>query len=250
MGNTINILDGINLSQLIVTGITTVAAGSTAAPSITPTGDSNTGIFFPSADTIAFGEGGAEAARIDSSGRLLLNRTSSATGSILEVDASSNVAQFHHTGSSDTIGIYMRHGRGLSGYTGKMITFRRNDNTEVGSVVIGEASTSFNTSSDYRLKENFTAVTDGIARLKQLKPGRFNFIVNSGRIVDGFIAHEVQDVVPEAVHGTKDAVDDDGNPVYQGIDQSKLVPLLTAALQEAMERIEQLEAKVAALETA
>jgi len=69
MGNTINILDGINLSQLIVTGITTVAAGSTAAPSISPTGDTDTGIFFPSADTIAFGEGGSEAARIDSSGR-------------------------------------------------------------------------------------------------------------------------------------------------------------------------------------
>ena len=69
MGNTINILDGTNLSQLNVTGITTVAAGSTAAPSISPTGDSDTGIFFPSADTIAFGEGGSEAARIDSSGR-------------------------------------------------------------------------------------------------------------------------------------------------------------------------------------
>jgi len=76
MGNTINILDGTNLSQLNVTGITTVAAGSTAAPSITPTGDNNTGIFFPSADTIAFGEGGSEAARIDSSGRFAIGTTS------------------------------------------------------------------------------------------------------------------------------------------------------------------------------
>jgi hypothetical protein len=68
--------------------------------------------------------------------------------------------------------------------------------------------------------------------------------------MDGFLAHEAQAVVPEAVTGEKDAVDDDGNPVYQGIDQSKLVPLLTAALQEAIGRIETLEAEVAALKGA
>ncbi len=114
----------------------------------------------------------------------------------------------------------------------------------VGSIVAGASSTSYNTSSDYRLKENIAPVTDGITRLQQLKPSRFNFIADSDRTVDGFIAHEVQTIVPEAITGEKDAVDDDGNPIYQGIDQSKLVPLLTAALQEAIAKIEALEQRL------
>ena len=109
----------------------------------------------------------------------------------------------------------------------------------------GSTSVSFNTSSDYRLKENVTPVSDGITRLQQLKPSRFNFIADPAKTVDGFLAHEVQTIVPEAITGEKDAVDDEGNPEYQGIDQSKLVPLLTAALQEAIGRIETLEGMVA-----
>ena len=119
--------------------------------------------------------------------------------------------------------------------------------TTVGGITVTTTATAFNTSSDYRLKENVTPVTDGIARLQQLKPSRFNFIADPAKTVDGFLAHEAAEVVPECVTGEKDAVDDDGNPVYQGIDQSKLVPLLTAALQEAIGRIETLEAEVAAL---
>ena len=80
-------------------------------------------------------------------------------------------------------------------------------------------------------------------RLKQLKPSRFNFIADPDRTVDGFLAHEVSTIVPEAIYGEKDAVDADGNPIYQGIDQSKLVPLLVATIQE-------LEARIAALESA
>jgi hypothetical protein len=108
----------------------------------------------------------------------------------------------------------------------------------------------FNTSSDYRLKENVVAMTGATDRLKQLNPSRFNFIADADTTVDGFLAHEVQAVVPEAITGTKDAVDADGNPVYQGIDQSKLVPLLTAALQEALTKIDALEARITALESA
>jgi hypothetical protein len=118
----------------------------------------------------------------------------------------------------------------------------------VGDITTNGSTTSYNTSSDYRLKENVTPVTDSITRLQQLKPSRFNFIADPTKTVDGFLAHEVQTVVPEAISGEKDAVDDEGNPQYQGIDQSKLVPLLTAALQEAITKIETLEAKVAALE--
>jgi hypothetical protein len=91
----------------------------------------------------------------------------------------------------------------------------------------------YNTSSDYRLKEDWVAVADASTRVNALKPVNFAWKVDGSR-VDGFLAHELAEVVPEAVTGEKDAVDAEGNPVYQGIDQSKLVPLLTAALQEAL----------------
>ena len=117
-----------------------------------------------------------------------------------------------------------------------------------GDIKATKTTVSYNTSSDYRLKENVVDIEDGITRVKQLQPKRFNFIADADRTLDGFIAHEAQTVVPEAVSGTKDEVDDDGNAVIQGIDQSKLVPLLTAALQEAIAKIETLEAKVSALE--
>jgi hypothetical protein len=166
----------------------------------------------------------------------------------------------------------------------------------VGTIRITSSSTAYNTSSDYRLKENEVDITDGIDRLKQLKPYRFNFKRDADTTVDGFFAHEVSDVVPEAITGTKDAMkdqeyevspavyedvihpaveatyDEDGNeltpaveewtesvlvteavrgtrsvPDYQGIDQSKLVPLLTAALQEAITKIEENASEIATL---
>ena len=119
---------------------------------------------------------------------------------------------------------------------------------EVGSIELGTSTTSFETTSDHRLKENVVGLTDGITRVKQLQPKRFNFIVDAETTFDGFLAHEAQAVVPEAVSGTHNEVDENGDPVMQGIDQSKLVPLLTAALQEAIAKIETLETKVAALE--
>ncbi len=135
-----------------------------------------------------------------------------------------------------------------------------NGSSIIGSIS-GNNSTAFNTSSDYRLKENETAITDGITRLKQLKPYRFNWKSDSSTIVDGFFAHEVSSIVPESITGTKDAtaVEDDvnkglaesiGDPIYQNIDHSKLVPLLTAALQEEVAKREELEARVASLESA
>jgi len=140
-----------------------------------------------------------------------------------------------------------------------------NGNGTVGSVTTSGSATAYNTSSDYRLKENVSAMTQATERLKQLLPKRFNFIADADTTVDGFLAHEVADVVPEAITGTKDGMrdeeyevkpavlDDDGNvvdeavmgtrsvPDYQGIDQSKLVPLLVATIQELEARITQLE---------
>jgi hypothetical protein len=116
-----------------------------------------------------------------------------------------------------------------------------------GTIMVSSTSTAYNTSSDYRLKENFEPITDGIDRVKLLQPKRFNFI-GDDVTVDGFVAHETQEVVPESITGVKDEVDEDGNPVYQGIDQAKLVPLLTAALQEAIAKIESLESRIQVLE--
>jgi hypothetical protein len=136
-----------------------------------------------------------------------------------------------------------------NGSNGNLMTIYR-DATTVGSISVTTSATSYNTSSDYRLKENVADLTGAIDRVKQVPVHRFNFIADPDKTVDGFLAHEVADVVPEAITGTKDEVDDEGNPVYQGIDQSKLVPLLTAALQEAVAKIEALEARVATLENA
>ena len=135
-----------------------------------------------------------------------------------------------------------------------------NNNGNVGEIRTQNNGTTFSTSSDYRLKENAVAIDDGITRLKTLKPYKFNFKSNPSLTVDGFFAHEATQI-PEAVGGTKDEVvtqamvdtgdypeSELGNPIYQSIDHSRFVPLLTAALQDAISKIEVLETKVAALE--
>jgi hypothetical protein len=148
--------------------------------------------------------------------------------------------------------------------------FYNSSGTGVGYIETTASSTSYVTSSDYRLKENVVPLTGAADRINQLQVHRFNFIVDPDTTVDGFLAHEAQIVVPEAVTGTHNGVEvwkegeelpdgvsvgdnklnEDGNtiPVYQGIDQSKLVPLLTAALQEALAKIETLETRLTALE--
>ena len=126
----------------------------------------------------------------------------------------------------------------------------RSSGTQIGSIgKSGTTSTTYNTSSDYRLKENESPITDGITRLKILKPYRFNWKADASTKVDGFFAHEVTPAVPEAITGAKDAVDSDNNPINQQIDQSKLVPLLTAALQEAIAKIEVLETENTQMKT-
>ena len=123
-----------------------------------------------------------------------------------------------------------------------------NPNGQVGYINTDGSTTTYGTTSDYRLKEDITSIDNSIERLNQLKPCNFAWKVDGTRM-DGFIAHEVQEVVPIAATGTKDAVKEDGTPDYQGIDQAKLVPLLTKALQEAVSKIEALESRVASLES-
>ena len=239
-------------------------------------------------NTTTFATAGAEAMRIDSNGNFFVNNQGTQRNAG-KVSIDYNGSSHGGIGINDTASA---NGSAFIGFvTGG--TFRgsitNNNNTAVA----------YNTSSDYRLKENVTDITGAIDRVKQLAPKRFNFIADSNdTTVDGFLAHEAQAVVPEAVTGTKDetreitnavlssdgrllaqdvlqedwtagklaTTDDDGNsvdalypsdstwsashdePVMQGIDQSKLVPLLTGALREAIVKIETLETKVAALE--
>ena len=193
-----------------------------------------------------------ERARIDSAGNLNLDTSSNPlpnnSAALLNMDVPQgkdgiNIKQdsTHHC-----INIWR------SASDGNVLNFYRGSSQggSVGIISINSTSTTYATSSDYRLKENASAISDGITRLKTLKPYRFNFKVEPSRIVDGFFAHEVSLIVPEAITGIKDEVNENNEPIYQAIDQSKLVPLLTAALQEAIAKIEVLETKVAALEAA
>ena len=179
---------------------------------------------------------GTERMRITSGGHLLVGKTTQDSTNTVGFEAKDD-GEVISTVNAAQCAVFNR-----KTSDGGIVVFRK-DNTTVGSVSVTGSSTSYNTSSDYRLKENVTDITGATERLKQLNPVRFNFIVDADTTVDGFLAHEVQTVVPEAITGTHNEVDDDGNPVYQGIDQSKLVPLLVATIQE-------LEARIAALETA
>jgi hypothetical protein len=123
---------------------------------------------------------------------------------------------------------------------GAIVTFRR-DTTTVGTISVTTTATAYNTSSDYRLKENPTPLIGGLATIDQLQPCEFTW-KSDGSTGRGFIAHELQAVVPEAVTGEKDAVDAEGNPEYQGVDAAKLVPYLVSAVQELKTRVEALEA--------
>jgi len=177
--------------------------------------------------------GTSEAMRIDSSGNLRVGLSNS-------TPANNTEAGFLAGSASGYASCFIQipnnavNGYGILGfYAGS---------TLLGNITkTGSNSCAYNTSSDYRLKENVNYDFNALDRVAQLKPARFNFIADeTDTTVDGFLAHEVQDIVPEAIHGVKDEVDEDGNAVYQGIDQSKLVPLLTKAIQEQQVLIEQL----------
>lgn len=221
-----------------------------------------------------YGANTLERLRIRSDGHILIGQTATATpgfsgnttvgasfeqigtngvdGRALFLSRSSNAALFINSNANTALARFSRSG------------------SQKGDITITTTAVSYNETSDYRLKENIVNLDGAITRVKQLQPRRFNFIAEPSIVVDGFIAHEAQTVVPESVTGTHNEVevwkesdelpdgvsvgdnklDDEGNtiPVYQGIDKSKLVPLLTAALQEAITKIESLQARIAALE--
>lgn len=285
------------------------ADGSASAPSITNSGDTNTGMFFPAADTIAFAEGGTEAMRLDAngnvgigtsttsgfaSGKLIvassgdnfvslqagttnasgINMVDSVTGSAVGliryqhasdamdfftngsqrmiIDSSGNVNIGAASPSSSTPGTSYFAGSNTywnnfvpSTVARNQFTFN-NPNGEVGRVVTTGSSTSYNTSSDYRLKENVVPMTGALDKVLQLKPVSWTW-KSDGLDGQGFIAHELAEVIPDAVSGDKDAVDAEGKPIYQGVDTSFLVATLTAAIQEQQTIIETLKADIAEL---
>ena len=141
------------------------------------------------------------------------------------------------------------HARTSSSTYGNIARFNNQTGSSIGGINYNGASgTSFVTTSDYRLKENIKEISDSISRVKKLKPCRFNFAAEKNRVIDGFIAHEVQEVVPEAVHGEKDALQEDGSINAQTLEVSRLIPVLTKALQEAIDKIEELELRIQTLE--
>ena len=198
----------------------------------------------------------AERMRIDNGGKVYVGKTTIATGTA--GIALMPTGEIRGTVSGGAAARFSR----LSS-DGDVVSFEK-DGSAKGNISVTSSATAYNTSSDYRLKENVNYDWDATTRLKQLKPARFNFIIDETNTpVDGFIAHEVSSIVPEAITGTKDAmttevlyvegdelpegvsigdVKEASVPDYQGIDQSKLVPLLVKTIQELEARITALEA--------
>ncbi len=172
-------------------------------------------------------------------GNVGINNTS--PDAYLRVDGTTSVTAARFYGTGGTRPPLELRQNNTAGWFAKF--YSDNFGTYIGGISFYGSSTAFNTSSDYRLKENIIPISDSITRLKQLKPSRFNFKQYPEITIDGFLAHEVQKIVPEAVTGDKDELDSDGKPVYQAIDHSRLIPLLVAAIQELEARVKELENK-------
>ena len=162
---------------------------------------------------------------------------------------SATSSQIYATGNGDTCAVFNR-----AGSDGATVRLRR-QGSDVGSISTTASATAYNTSSDYRLKDNVQPMSGALAKVALLKPVTYKWKVD-GSDSEGFIAHELQAIKPDCVSGAKDAVDADGNPQYQGIDTSFLVATLTAAIQELKaindtqaETITALTARIVALET-
>ena len=317
-----------------VTSPMTIQGGSAAAPSLTFSGDTNTGIFSPAADTIAFSEGGVESMRIDSAGNVGIGQAYGLTNTRLMVAGQSPGAngayatgvgsivlnETQRTSASDNGGFEFKTSVFGAGYGAKLIAldagelvfanrsnsatwseraridssgnllvgrtnssanaavsgciiygsgsadfgqmvFSRGANTvyvsfrnassgaEVGNIQTNGTNTSYVTSSDYRLKENIQPMQNALTRVASLKPCTYTWKAD-GSDGEGFIAHELQAVCPDAVTGEKDAVNEDGSIKPQGIDTSFLVATLTAAIQELKAELDATKAEVALLKGA
>jgi hypothetical protein len=307
MAITINGSDGIS-------DLRSTTDGSASTPAIRGT-DTNTGIFFPAADTIAFAEGGTEVARFDSSGNLGIGVTSPAVEMVLFKNTSNPRFQIQNStsGTTNVDGLQValvgsdgylwnfENGNSIFGTNGtermrinssgrvlvnatstfggmfqstgiagsvSAMALRVGQNGDgalewfngsggyVAAVSVNASTVAYGTSSDYRLKDNIAPMTGALEKVAQLKPSTWSW-KSTGENGQGFIAHELQEVCPDAVAGEKDAVNEDGSIKAQGIDTSFLVATLTAAIQEQQAIITEqanaitaLEARLTALEQA
>jgi hypothetical protein len=195
---------------------------------------------------------GAERMRIDSSGNLLVGTTSSGLGTARFVvdNGGANIATiFQNTGAtSASVEISRYYHIAATGATSATyLQFLNSSGAGVGTITCNGTATSYNTSSDYRLKENIAPMTGALGVVSALKPVTYTWKAD-GSDGQGFIAHELQAVVPDCVSGEKDAVDAEGKPQYQGIDTSFLVATLTAAIQELKAIVDAQAVRIAALE--
>jgi hypothetical protein len=183
-----------------------------------------------------------------SSGNLLVGTTSPSPGytnTNTGAQISASGSMFSRAAADYVISVNQNTADGGSYY---QIVFRA-ANGAVGAITSTSSTTSYTSLSDYRLKNTIAPITGALAKVAALKPVTYKW--NSSNLNgDGFIAHELAEVCPQAVTGEKDAVDADGNPKYQGIDTSFLVATLTAAIQEQQALITQLTARITALESA
>ena len=255
----LSIVGALNKSRMHFQGANT-GSGSTdglviGLSSSDDTNDDSALIGLKENGSMSFQTNNANRMRIDANGRMQIHSDGQGTftsDASLEVRGQQNpLIIVSQTQNGDEVAMRIRHDFARSSQTATMIQFFNNANEERGSIKTGASSTAYNTSSDYRLKEAVTSDWDATTRLKQLNPVRFNFIAEPNTTVDGFLAHEVQSVVPQAITGEKDATetytDDDGKEQTrikpQAIDQSKLVPLLVKTIQELEARITTLESK-------
>jgi hypothetical protein len=184
---------------------------------------------------------------IDSSGNLLVGTTSGSAKLHINGVGGSNGQALWISGWGAAIGAAATWE--AANTSNADVMYFKTSAANVGKISITSTATSYVTSSDYRLKHDIQPMTGALAKVAQLKPVTYKWNADDSQS-QGFIAHELQEVVPECVTGEKDAVDADGKPVYQGIDTSFLVATLTAALQEAVAEINSLKARVEALEGA
>jgi hypothetical protein len=196
---------------------------------------------------IRFATNSTEAMRIDTSGNLLVGTTSSLASARISVKAATNVIITQCDNGSGNVGIITTNVSGTAAYNGMLFANNGTTFSICGGISVSGTTTAFNTSSDYRLKENVAPLVGGLQTINSLRPITHDWISDKTK-GEGFLAHELQAVVPLAVTGDKDGLNEDGSIKLQGVDYSKVVVHLVAAIQELSAKNDALEARLAALE--